>query len=248
MQQNVTESYTQGVHAEKLIIHFQYLAEHLSHHICQEQQILRRPIYNEAQSVLWWQRRHNLELSFRQWNHARQQVFIYQERAKYHYERYINLERQKLAANNLIPPNLHASSSSDTNNTPPHTSDQSQTQYMTFNQGSNVVPPVPVLLAQPGRLPINLSQGAIQTESRGVFVGNIAYNADVRQLKAFFEGAGVVVRCHVPISTQKKNKGFAVITYRTGQEASTACQMFDGRLFDGRALRVRLDRHEFIKR
>lgn len=91
-------------------------------------------------------------------------------------------------------------------------------------------------------LPINLSLGAVFTESRGIFVGNLSYNTQWKDLKEYLSVAGRVIRCDVPQGPNGKGKGYATVLFETPEEALNACEIFNGHPYMGRQLRVRIDK------
>lgn len=91
-------------------------------------------------------------------------------------------------------------------------------------------------------LPINLSLGAVFTESRGIFVGNLSYSTQWKDLKEYLSVAGRVIRCDVPQGPNGKGKGYATVLFETPEEALNACEIFNGHAYMGRQLRVRVDK------
>lgn len=84
--------------------------------------------------------------------------------------------------------------------------------------------------------PVNVSHGALPIESRGVFIQNLHYEASSFHISNLLQQAGAVERCTV------NARGTATATFRTAEEANMAVCLFDGAVFMGRTIRVRLDR------
>ncbi|KAI9870003.1 MAG: hypothetical protein M1830_004844 [Pleopsidium flavum] len=91
--------------------------------------------------------------------------------------------------------------------------------------------------------PINVSRGAVPTEARGVFIHELNYNATCADVANMMRQAGRVDRCEMNTYTSTaKSRGSASATFHNVEEAGRAVEMFDGTLFMGRKIRVRLDR------
>ncbi len=92
-------------------------------------------------------------------------------------------------------------------------------------------------------IPVNISHGAILTEERGVFIQQLSYEASSTDVESLMQLAGRVDRCWVnSSSTRNRSRGTAVVAFSTPEEAAKAVQMFNGTIFKGRRLQVRLDR------
>ncbi|KAK6537014.1 hypothetical protein TWF281_001218 [Arthrobotrys megalospora] len=109
------------------------------------------------------------------------------------------------------------------------------------------IPPTPVFVNNASGVPVNLSHGAVQTESRGIFIGNLPYNTHWKDLRTFLSPAGNIVRCDVPRKPNNKGRGYATVLFATSGEAERACEMFNGTMYQGRQIRVRLDTYANTK-
>ncbi|KAK6351603.1 hypothetical protein TWF718_004760 [Orbilia javanica] len=109
------------------------------------------------------------------------------------------------------------------------------------------IPPTPVFVNNASGVPVNLSHGGVQTESRGIFIGNLPYNTHWKDLKTFLSPAGNIVRCDVPRKPNNKGRGYATVLFATSEEAEKACEMFNGTMYQGRQIRVRLDTYANTK-
>lgn len=72
-----------------------------------------------------------------------------------------------------------------------------------------------------------------------LYVGGISYNTTEDGLKEYFSAAGTVTS--VNIITDKfsgRSKGFGFVEMSSDEEAAQAIEMFDGKEFDGRSLKV----------
>ncbi|KAF3910145.1 hypothetical protein AA313_de0208905 [Arthrobotrys entomopaga] len=109
------------------------------------------------------------------------------------------------------------------------------------------IPPTPVFINNAAGVPVNLSHGAVQTESRGIFIGNLPYNTHWRDLRTFLSPAGNIIRCDVPRKPNNKGRGYATVLFSSAREAEQACDMFNGTTYQGRQIRVRLDTYANTK-
>ncbi|RPA90837.1 hypothetical protein L873DRAFT_1795251 [Choiromyces venosus 120613-1] len=116
-------------------------------------------------------------------------------------------------------------------------------QFMVaINPYYSVIEPAPIFVTPDRGLPVNLTNGALITESRGVFVGNLAYDTQWQELKEFLDPAGHLERCDVP-QTDGRGRGYATALFSSAEEAQRACSMFDQQFFKGRKVKVRLDKY-----
>jgi hypothetical protein len=101
----------------------------------------------------------------------------------------------------------------------------------------------PVYVSSPLGTHVNVGQGAIKTEVRGVFISNIDYKAGTRDLQRFFSRAGEIVNCQLQQdSTTGKSKGNATVQYATANDAKNAVRLFNNEKYMGMRLKVRLDK------
>lgn len=93
-------------------------------------------------------------------------------------------------------------------------------------------------------LPVNVRQGTIRTEARGVFVSGLNYRASEKDIKAHFCEAGQIVKVadlRMDAST-KKSKGNCTIQYTSAAEAQKAIELFHKKEFMSMRLNVREDK------
>ena len=75
--------------------------------------------------------------------------------------------------------------------------------------------------------------------AKKLYVGGISYSSTEDGLKDYFSQAGEVVSA--AIITDKmtgRSKGFGFVEMSSDDEAAKAIEMFDGKEFDGRTLKV----------
>ncbi|KAK6355323.1 hypothetical protein TWF696_004433 [Orbilia brochopaga] len=109
------------------------------------------------------------------------------------------------------------------------------------------IPPAPLVINNSAGVPVNLTHGAVQTENRGIFIGNLPYNTHWRDLRTFLSSAGNIIRCDVPRKPNNKGRGYATVLFASAEDANRACDMFNGTTFQGRQIRVRLDTYANTK-
>ncbi|KAF2723419.1 RNA-binding domain-containing protein [Polychaeton citri CBS 116435] len=91
--------------------------------------------------------------------------------------------------------------------------------------------------------PVNVSQGTIKTESRGIFVAGLNYKATDSDIRDVFGRCGKLMKCEIlRDANTRRSKGSAVILYATTEEAKKAIELLNGRHFMGMKLTVRLDK------
>jgi hypothetical protein len=101
----------------------------------------------------------------------------------------------------------------------------------------------PVYVSSPTGTHVNISQGAIKTEVRGVFISNIDFKAGPKELQKFFSRAGEIVHCSLlRDSATGKSKGNATVHYAAANDAKNAVRMFNNEKYMGMRLKVRLDK------
>jgi hypothetical protein len=101
----------------------------------------------------------------------------------------------------------------------------------------------PVYVSSPTGTHVNVSQGAIKTEVRGVFISNIDFKAGPKELQKFFSRAGEIVHCSLlRDSATGKSKGNATVHYAAANDAKNAVRMFNNEKYMGMRLKVRLDK------
>lgn len=90
---------------------------------------------------------------------------------------------------------------------------------------------------------VNVSQGAIKTEVRGIFVSNVDYKATSKDLQRYFGRAGEIVKCQLQKDPATgKSKGNATVQYAVAKDAQNAVRMFNSEQYMGMRLKVRLDK------
>jgi hypothetical protein len=90
---------------------------------------------------------------------------------------------------------------------------------------------------------VNVSQGAIKTEVRGIFVSNVDYKATSKDLQRYFGRAGEIVKCQLQKDPATgRSKGNATVQYAVAKDAQNAVRMFNSEKYMDMRLKVRLDK------
>jgi len=96
-------------------------------------------------------------------------------------------------------------------------------------------------------MPVNVRHGAVLTEARGVFIQNLSYQATSADVENLMRNVGRIVRCEVNTDTSTgRSKGSAAVKFTRAEDVTKAIDMFNGTLFRGRILAVRLDRNQEV--
>lgn len=75
--------------------------------------------------------------------------------------------------------------------------------------------------------------------AKKLYVGNLPYKTTNEDLKRTFEAAGAVTSATVIMDKMtNRSKGFGFVEMENDSDAEKAISMFDGKDFDGRALKV----------
>ncbi|KAL7420330.1 hypothetical protein Q5752_005299 [Cryptotrichosporon argae] len=77
---------------------------------------------------------------------------------------------------------------------------------------------------------------------RVVFVQNLPLSLQWQELKDLFRPAGTVLRADIATGPDGRSRGFGTVLLGTEVEASSAVDMLNGRVIDGRTLRVQTER------
>ena len=76
-----------------------------------------------------------------------------------------------------------------------------------------------------------------------LFVGNLSYQTQERDLQDHFSAAGVVTNVNLMLDrVTGKSRGFAFVEFSTADEANRAVELFHGKDLGGRALTVNIAR------
>lgn len=105
----------------------------------------------------------------------------------------------------------------------------------------------PVYSQSSGGLPVNLSQGAVITESRGIFLQGLNYSVGNNELAALLNRAGLRPdQAHVHRDARGTSKGVATAKFSTKAEAEYAVSALNGKSHAGKTLTVRMDTNSTV--
>lgn len=95
--------------------------------------------------------------------------------------------------------------------------------------------------------PINVSQGAILTEARGIFISDIKYSVTQSDILNLVSAAGPVEKCELHKDPKSGSpRGSATVTFTNRDSPNVALRMFNGKELAGRKMKIRLDKEMTI--
>ncbi len=71
-----------------------------------------------------------------------------------------------------------------------------------------------------------------------LFVRNLAFQTTEEELDQYFSPFGKLTECHIPVDDQKRNKGYAFVTFESAVDAMAALNQLDRVDFQGRLLHI----------
>ena len=71
-----------------------------------------------------------------------------------------------------------------------------------------------------------------------LFVRNLAFQTTEEELEQYFSPFGKLTECHIPVDDQKRNKGYAFVTFESAVDAMEAMNQLDRVDFQGRLLHI----------
>ncbi len=71
-----------------------------------------------------------------------------------------------------------------------------------------------------------------------LFVRNLAFQTTEEELEQYFSPFGKLTECHIPVDDQKRNKGYAFVTFESAVDAMEAMNQVDRVDFQGRLLHI----------
>lgn len=124
----------------------------------------------------------------------------------------------------------------------PTTSDTIQPIYATQ---APLLPPVmvqpPVYAASNSGMPVNIRDGTMLTEARGIFIQNLSYKVGSDELKNLLYTVGRPVDCKVHRDRSGVSKGVATAKFASTHEAQLAVTHLNRKPHRGMTLKARLD-------
>jgi hypothetical protein len=119
-----------------------------------------------------------------------------------------------------------------------------QMQTMQPMQPMAVQPPV--YSASNSGMPVNIRDGAVLTESRGIFIQNLSYKVGSDELKSILYTVGRPVGCKVHRHRSGVSKGVATAEFASTHEAQLAVTHLNRKQHEGMTLKVRLDQNKTV--
>lgn len=98
-----------------------------------------------------------------------------------------------------------------------------------------------VYSASSSGMPVNIRDGAMLTESRGIFIQNLSYKVGSDELKNLLYTVGRPVDCKVHRDRSGVSKGVATAKFASTHEAQLAVTHLNRKPHRGMTLKVRLD-------
>lgn len=100
----------------------------------------------------------------------------------------------------------------------------------------------PTYVYTPNHRPINATGGLVQTESRGIFISQLDYGVDQRQLEEYLRRIGPFDSCEIrrdPASG--RSRGIATAKFASAEVAARAVQVLHGQKLRSKTVSVRFD-------
>lgn len=82
----------------------------------------------------------------------------------------------------------------------------------------------------------------VPIDKQRLFVGNIPFATTWYELKTYLGSSGPVAHVEIQTNDVGDSLGFALVTFEDEDTARKAIELFDGKMFEGRALKVHYDR------
>lgn len=100
----------------------------------------------------------------------------------------------------------------------------------------------PTYVFTPNHRPINATGGLVKTESRGIFISQLDFAIDQRQLEEYLRSIGPFESCDVRKDpTTGRSRGIATAKFSTAEAAAAAIQILNGRRLMSKTVNVRFD-------
>lgn len=100
----------------------------------------------------------------------------------------------------------------------------------------------PTYIYTPNHCPINATGGLIQTESRGIFISQLDFAIDQRQLEEYLRRIGAFDSCEIRRDpTSGRSRGIATAKFASAEAAAKAIQVLHGQKIMSKTISVRFD-------
>lgn len=91
---------------------------------------------------------------------------------------------------------------------------------------------------------MNVKNGFVVTEPRGVWIGGLNFSTKTRRLKRCLATAGVLESCKIARDAHGRSRGYGLALFVSNVAALRAAQLLDGTIIDGKTVSVRLDKEK----
>lgn len=98
-------------------------------------------------------------------------------------------------------------------------------------------------VGEPYGLPVNATYGVYKLERRAAIITNLNYNTKEAQLRNLILPIAPALRIDMTTDSQGKNRGSAVVYFSSASEVQNVVKRLSNFKFDGKHLKVRLDRN-----
>lgn len=78
-------------------------------------------------------------------------------------------------------------------------------------------------------------------KGRQIYVGNIPFSVNRKQLEELFKEFGEIAKVDVPVDERSKSKGYGIVCFKNKEGAEEAIWSVDKAKFNDRVVSVKLD-------
>lgn len=89
--------------------------------------------------------------------------------------------------------------------------------------------------------PVNFKDGPVTTESCGIHIRRLSYEITQSELEQYLRSPDPFETCELKIDSTGKSRGYAVVIYASEEAARYAVEQFDGKVWNGKKIVVKLD-------
>lgn len=93
-------------------------------------------------------------------------------------------------------------------------------------------------------IPVNVRNGLVATEPRGVWIGNLNFSTKSRHLRHCLATVGLLESCKIARDAHGRSRGYGLALFVSGDAAMRAVQLLNGTVIDGKTVTVRLDKEK----
>ncbi|KAF2741338.1 hypothetical protein EJ04DRAFT_539477 [Polyplosphaeria fusca] len=108
------------------------------------------------------------------------------------------------------------------------------------------MPPSTAYSSNTSGLPVNVGGGAMLTEARGIFIGQLSYSVGPSELHALLSTVGTPIEYNLMRDSNGASKGSATAKFASAREANDAVKYLNGRHHMGTTITVRYDNNTTV--